>query len=182
MAVSLIAVWSLARHVAQMSLGRAEFHQAIQTLRQEIPLTLMRFYGTGEGSGSAAQMASFHQAVSLVGTRWNVELRPVDVRTTINVQTDQLAFDTGTVTSRQLSAKGFHATRYALKPRPDGTAVWETMQADSSGTIVSWRGEVVGQDMRGVLTQEAVGKPAVNFSFVATLIAEPAGAERAREI
>ena len=89
MAVSLIAVWSLARHVAQMSLGRAEFHQAIQTLRQEIPLTLMRFYGTGEGSGSAAQMASFHQAVSLVGTRWNVELRPVDVRTTINLARGQ---------------------------------------------------------------------------------------------
>ena len=181
-AVSLIAVWSFARRAADMSLGRAEFRQAMQVLRQEIPLTLMRLYG-GEGHEPSAQLASFHQpAVDLTGTRWNVELRPVDAGAAVEMRADQLTFEEGIVISRQLGAKGFRPTRYVLKPRPDGTAAWDTMQADQSGTIMSWHGEVVGQDMRGILTQEAVGRPAATFSFVATLIATPADAERGNEI
>lgn len=182
MAVSAITVWSLTRHFAQTSLGRAEFRQAMHTLRQEIPLALMRVQGATENATPSAKLASFDQPLSLTGTRWNVELRPINVGAAATMPADQLVFDETTVTSRQLSVQGFRAARYTLKPDPDGTAVWETMQADSSGTIVSWRGEVVGQDMRGIVTQEAVGAPATTFSFVATLMAGPVGAERAREI
>ena len=103
----------------------------------------------------------------LDGTTWSLELRPFEGSEggkKKNPQ-DAVTFHGTTVASERLSKRGYGPSNYSLKVNDDGTATWETMQTKEGTGVAFWRGEVQGETMRGVLSQQPTGGATENFSF-----------------
>ncbi len=100
----------------------------------------------------------------LDGTKWTLELRPME-GTGKNKQ-DAVSFTGRTVTSERLVKLGYPASNYSLNAKEDRTATWETMQTKSGEGVAFWRGELEGEVMRGVLSQQPANGPGENYSFV----------------
>ena len=100
----------------------------------------------------------------LDGTEWALELRPMEG--TGKNKPDKVSFTGRTVTSERLAKLGYPASNYSLNVKEDRTATWETMQTKMGEGVAFWRGELEGETMRGVLSQQPANKPAENYSFV----------------
>ena len=113
-----------------------------------------------------ARLASFSAPAELNGVIVDVEVHPLAAGTGATLHKDRLDFRGGRLTSRQLNTQGFLPSHYNIMTREDGTAVWETVQADRGGAMAYWRGEWDGRAMRGVLTQKLRNQPPIHYSFV----------------
>ena len=100
----------------------------------------------------------------LNGTTWALELRPLEGGG--KPVKDTLTFTTTQVTSERLGKAGFASSNYSVNVKDDLSVSWETMQA-KEGEHAFWRGEIEGELMRGVLSQQPTQGPAANFSFAA---------------
>ena len=100
----------------------------------------------------------------LDGTEWTLELRPMEG--TGKNKRDTVSFTGRTVTSDRLAKLGYPTSNYSLNVKEDRTATWETMQTKAGEGVVFWRGELEGETMRGVLSQQPANKPAESYSFV----------------
>lgn len=116
---------------------------------------------------AGTQLASLAPAPHLGGTTWDIQIRPMRNAGKSPIREDSLRFDGSRVASSQLSDEGFAPSNYTLTPQPDGTFIWETMQAGPGGEIICWRGECDGQRMRGVMTRQKDGKETESFNFIA---------------
>ena len=153
--VSLCAVVLYAKNLESL-------RQTVRTLVNE-RMTIAAF--TGDRSpGPAARLASYLRPATLNGARLKVELRATSG--VGQSQQDQLEFQRGQLVSQALKAQGFSSSRYAMTTQPDGTVRWEAIQASPSGETAHWHGEWDGQSVRGVVTRQKVGGPAVEFNFV----------------
>lgn len=47
--------------------------------------------------------------------------------------------------------------------------MWETIQTNRKGDVVSWKGEWQGTVMRGIVERHVVGRPAEPSTFVGVL-------------
>ena len=138
----------------------AKEHAALQ-LFASLPMGAAE---THEAQG--ARLATFVMPSRLSGTRWTIQVRPVDGSGA--VQQDTLEFQHGTVSSQQFGAQGFEPSNYTLSHQPDGSVVWETMQTNDRHEVVCWRGEWNGTAMRGVVTYQRAGETPDEFSFIGT--------------
>ena len=111
----------------------------------------------------------------LDGTAWSLELRPLEG--TGKTKQDTVSFTGRTVTSQRMEKLGYAASNYSLNVKEDQTASWETMQTKAGEGVVFWRGELEGETMRGVLSQQPAKGPAENYSFVGKQTGGPKPAE-----
>lgn len=103
----------------------------------------------------------------LDGTTWSLELRPSSAKQG-GPQQDTVTFEGRRVVSKLLMGEGYGGSNFTLTVGGDGTATWETMQANTGGDIVFWRGEVRGDTMSGVLSKQPVQGSSMTFSFTGT--------------
>ncbi len=96
--------------------------------------------------------------IELNGTEWTIEVKSADKSVSSAVYFDKLLFKDGKVSSKGMIDKGFLASNYTLLLRDDGTLSWETMQKNSSGETIFWRGETTSDNkMSGVLSKQSLG-------------------------
>ena len=112
----------------------------------------------------------------LTGTSWELELHPFETGEgkKPKVLKDTVTFKDRTVTSERLAKLGYGNSNFSLNVKEDGTATWETMQSKPGEGAAFWRGELEGERMRGVMSQQPTSGQAENFSFVGTQIANHA--------
>ena len=111
----------------------------------------------------------------LDGTTWSLELRPLEGPG--KTKPDTVSFTGRTVTSQRLEKLGYGTSNYSLNVKEDRTATWETMQTKTGEGVAFWRGELEGETMRGVLSQQPAKGPAENYSFVGKQTGGPKPAE-----
>ena len=118
------------------------------------------------GNGSGVRLAEMTAAVPLSGTAWEVQLKPMFASGQMQTNRDVLQFDAARMVSTQLSAAGFPASRYVAGPPHGDGSTWEAVQMGPGGEMVTWRGQVRGDKMLGVMTREQPGSPVQGFRFV----------------
>jgi hypothetical protein len=102
----------------------------------------------------------------LDGTSWTLVLKPMEEGQ--KTQKDTLTFQGREVTSQRLTKAGYNSSNYSVNIGGDGVAVWETMQTKEGEGVAFWRGELQGETMQGVLSQQPTEGPVQAFSFTAT--------------
>jgi hypothetical protein len=125
----------------------------------------------------STRLASLQLPAQLNGLTVEVELRSIIGSGEGVVQRDHLEFRDGQVSSRLLSAQGFSSAAYHLTPQDDGTSLWETMQTNADGAILSWAGSWDGRVMHGVVSRQEPGQAVVEFHFVGAPVAGHATSE-----
>jgi len=120
---------------------------------------------------TAARAIEKKLVIVLDGTEWNVQLIPTEGLSAQDrkVEFDHLKFMSNRVASQKFAANGYDAAHYTVSQTPEGVIVWETMQRNSSGEMVSWRGEWAGEKMSGVLSKQLTDGKAQVFNFVGTM-------------
>ena len=104
---------------------------------------------------------AIRSAEELDGAEWEVELTPISG----GKQTaDTLSFIKGKFISGKLNTSGYSASNYSLTIEDTGKIIWETMQTSPEG-IASWRGEIEGHKMQGILSLRSENETQ-DFSFV----------------
>lgn len=138
--------------------------------------------GTFRPAVTESVRASLAQSVaSLADTQWDIRMIPsVSPAGAVTAQQDQLEFRGHRFASEAMALQGFAESNYTLGDDGQGGLAWETMQANDHGELLSWRGEWQGNTMRGVMTRQAMGRPAENFTFVG--VAHPVSEAQRSEI
>ncbi len=96
----------------------------------------------------------------LDGTEWAIEVKPMTKAAQAGAALDKIQFSEGKVASKGMLSQGFTETNYTLTAQDDGTLVWETMQQNTSGDTVFWRGEEREGRMKGTVSRRpAAGSP-----------------------
>lgn len=93
-------------------------------------------------------------------TQWQIKLTSVNGK---EIKSDVLSFNKGKVASIYLLKSGYPMTNYSMSKDGD-KIIWETMQTSPEGTA-TWRGEVVGEKMNGIMSLRQKGKSPQDFSF-----------------
>lgn len=114
----------------------------------------------------AAQLASLTLPSRLAGTTWDVQILTMHAQSPSALQQDQLTFTQTQIFSRLLTTEGYSSSKYLVARTPEGQLVWETIQTNRMGEMVSWKGEWQGTVMRGTMTRQAVGQAPEPFTFV----------------
>ena len=105
-------------------------------------------------------------AAGLNQTEWAVEMIPVSgSREAKRPVKDTLFFEGGKVTSKRLVDSGYPGSNYTLTVEDDGAVVWETMQTKEGEGVAFWRGELRGEEMRGILSKHPVKGDPMDLSF-----------------
>ncbi len=117
------------------------------------------------------RLASYRPEMPLNGTTWAIDLYAIADAADPGRQQDRLEFRGGKINSVFLSGQGFFASRYTVAKQGQDVTVWETVQTDRTGAVVSWRGIIRNQTMHGVITRQVAGAPAVTLNFVGTMTA-----------
>jgi hypothetical protein len=114
----------------------------------------------------AALMEAEGKAQTLLQAKaWTVNIMPRNKKA--KAFTDVLTFKDGTLSSGFFSARGFNASNYALSIKPDGMAVVETVQSNAEGEYASWRGELIGETLQGMISVKAkLGREIYDFLMV----------------
>lgn len=93
---------------------------------------------------------------SLENTMWKIELTEISTKTgkKMEGEPDTLRFEANKISSEKMSSEGFSSTGYTvrLKGKDNEIVVWETMQTSEKEGIAFWRGQIVNEAMRGVLS------------------------------
>jgi len=98
--------------------------------------------------------------MELDGMTWQVKF----VAGTPFQSIDIIHFSEGRMVSENMDLNGYKSSNYSLT-RDGDRIIWETMQTSNTG-VALWRGEVEGEQMKGVLSlRPKDGKPQ-DFSFV----------------
>jgi hypothetical protein len=84
-------------------------------------------------------------------------------------EADRLTFTQTQVFSKTLTAGGYPSSKYLVSRQPDGRLVWETIQTNRTGEMVSWKGEWQGTVMQGTMTRQQAGRSPQQFTFVGVL-------------
>jgi REP element-mobilizing transposase RayT len=105
---------------------------------------------------------AIQRAEDLKGTEWEIKLVPASGG---KEAADMLSFSAGKFASAKLNPSGYSLSNYSVTVEDSGKVAWETMQTSSEGTA-SWRGEIEGGKMKGILSLREDGKAPQDFSFM----------------
>jgi hypothetical protein len=97
---------------------------------------------------------------------WTIYLKPQSVKDKVRGYEDRLIFEDGKVKSVALTSRGYPATNYSMRTPDDETIVWEANQVMQNGNSITWRGDVRGRNMTGVMTRRSAKGNIEKFSFV----------------
>jgi len=100
------------------------------------------------------------------GTIWEVEIYTVTQDGTTKPIKDKIRFNGKEFESYYFSSQGFSPSNYTVNVRDNGAITWETMQRNPKGEVISWRGDLEGGRMEGVMNYQVSGKNTQNFSFL----------------
>jgi hypothetical protein len=114
---------------------------------------------------SAADKTKQEAAAKLNRTEWTVEFSLMSAEKLKKPMHDTLQFDQGKLTSAMLTKDGYTPSNYTLSVGADGVPIWETMQNSEKGTA-SWRGELHGETMSGILSRHGSDGTAQDYSFL----------------
>ena len=93
-------------------------------------------------------------------------------------EADVITFsEEGKISSKNLIAKGYHASNLALTIQDGGVAVWETMQSDENQNLAFLRGELRGGEMTGTIFMKSVKGIGTTYHYSTTFVPVPAQAE-----
>lgn len=100
----------------------------------------------------------------LKSREWIIYLAPQDSKG--KPETDVLTFtEEGKIISKNLIAKGYNASNFALTLSDGGAAVWETMQSDENQNLAFLRGELRGDEMTGSIVMKSVKGIGTTYSY-----------------
>lgn len=117
---------------------------------QEAPAVLRTLSGTEIMSKEQESLAALNSRVWTIYMKLHGAKKPAII-------TDVLAFSGNSVVSQYLSKQGFGGSNYSLSIHPqEGYAVWETVQSGPQGASAAWRGELVGDRLRGTVIIKTV--------------------------
>ena len=94
-------------------------------------------------------------------SEWQIQLTPI---AGTGDSADVLTFEDNKFFSAKMNSRGLPYSNYSVTIQEDNTIVWETIQSDASGSA-SWRGELRGDKMTGMLSLQDAGKDPQAFSF-----------------
>jgi hypothetical protein len=100
------------------------------------------------------------------GMIWEVEIHTVTKDGTVEPIKDKIRFNGRSFESYYFSSQGFRPSNYTVRVRRNGAITWETMQRNPKGEIISWRGDLEGNQMAGVMSLQSDNKNAQDFSFM----------------
>jgi REP element-mobilizing transposase RayT/uncharacterized membrane protein len=147
--VLLVASIGLGVVVVGIVAGVTYYYIALRTAKPEpptpAPLTILEH--------------ALKSTIELDSTEWQVNVSSRDGAT----YTDTLTFVNKKIISAHFSRQGFRATNYSITKKGD-KIIWETIQTFGY-TSVSWRGEIQGTNMRGIISLRTPGETQ-DFSFV----------------
>jgi hypothetical protein len=95
---------------------------------------------------------------------WQIKLTPIKGG---NVSIDVLSFKDNMFVSTKLNSLGFPNSGFSQSLDDDGKIIWKTMQTGPQG-IATWKGQIFGDTMKGILTLREQGKDPQDFSFIST--------------
>jgi hypothetical protein len=96
---------------------------------------------------------------------WVIYVAPLSPKSLKTRATDVLTFQEGKFVSKNLSAQGYPSSSYTLTTQEDGTVIWEATQNNPKLGLASWRGELKGNLMQGVLSILSAQGEVEDFSF-----------------
>ena len=79
---------------------------------------------------------------------------------------DILTFDQGMISSQLLTPDEFQPARFTVTLTEDAAPTWEAMQSSLRAGVAFWRGELHGEEMRGVLSTQPLEGSSTDFLFV----------------
>ena len=104
---------------------------------------------------------SIRKVKDLDNTEWGIKVTPLTYKG--DSFTDTLTFKNGKFISAKFFQEGFKPTNYSVAEEGN-KVIWETIQTKGD-TSLSWRGEVEGHKMQGVLSL-CSGNRTQDFSFI----------------
>ena len=100
------------------------------------------------------------------GMIWEVEIYTVTKDGNTQPIKDKIRFNGKSFESYYFSSQGFSPSNYTVRVRENGAITWETMQRNPKGQVISWRGDLEGNQMAGVMSFQSDNKNAQDFSFM----------------
>jgi putative transposase len=97
-------------------------------------------------------------------SEWHIKLTPIRGG---NGSLDVLSFKDSTFISTKLNSLGFANSSFSQAIDEDGRIVWKTSQT-SPHAVATWKGQVSGKTMKGILSLREEGKEPQDFSFVSS--------------
>ncbi len=97
---------------------------------------------------------------------WEVDIYTVTKDGTTQPIKDKIRFNGKSFESYYFSSQGFSPSNYTVRVRENGAITWETMQRNPKGQVISWRGDLEGNQMAGVMSFQSDNKNAQDFSFI----------------
>lgn len=99
---------------------------------------------------------------ALDGSAWDVRIKrtpllPIGKK-------DTLVFERGRFSSARMLASGYFPSGYDADSAEEG-AQWETSQIREDGTVVTWRGRVKGDRIKGTLIHRGLNGGEKRYSF-----------------
>lgn len=116
--------------------------------------------------GTTIQQAKAEAYQTLESAVWDIRLIPATVSPNNAMQQDELTFGPQELASKALSAEGFGTGRYVVRAQPGAVALWEAVQGNRTGEVVTWHGEWEGAVMRGTVTRESAAGTRQQLNFV----------------
>ena len=106
----------------------------------------------------------------LDNTTWQIKLTEMSSTAKKKTFKDEVRFINGRVESKKLLPEGFSATNFTvrIKGKEDEIIIWETMQTSQDNGVAFWRGEIVNDTMRGVLSRHISEGNKEDYSFIST--------------
>ncbi|MFC1807791.1 transposase [Candidatus Omnitrophota bacterium] len=158
---SMIAVYekTLSTLLRQQQ-GARVTNKAARDYAWKISLTQKALDGAKRKRGLDAQLAKEFEGYS-----WRIKLTQISGAEKGSVGDDLISFKNNRVKSYSMNKNGFSTSKYSRRRAGNHTS-WETMQTNSKGETISWRGEWDGKTMRGVVSRQLPDGNIRDFSFV----------------
>lgn len=102
----------------------------------------------------------------IAGTIWDVDIFTVTKDGTPQPIKDKIRFNGKSFESYYFSSQGFSPSNYTVSVRKNGAITWETMQRNPKGEVISWRGDLEGDQMAGIMSFQSNSQSARDFSFM----------------
>lgn len=84
-------------------------------------------------------------------------------------ETDVFTFSEGKVVSANLSAQGYKKSNLNVGVQDDGIIIWETMQVNANNDLAFLKGEISGNNLKGVISMQPVKGAKTVFNFSTSL-------------
>jgi hypothetical protein len=111
---------------------------------------------------------------------WTIYLNPMG-QNNIGTGVDYLTFAQDKVSSRNLLTQGYPNSSYSAVLTPDGSVVWEALQANAGGQMAYWKAELKRDFLRGILSIQPPNSLIKDYFFSTLAPVQNTGKNEAQE-